>query len=109
MSPGPDGLHPRVIKEMMEELLQPLRILFESSFQEGNIPEDWHIAYITAIYKKGSKSEPGNYRSTVLQLIRVLDGWTEIIDDRQAVDIVYCDFMKAFDRVPHKRLLEKSI
>ncbi|KAG7172219.1 hypothetical protein Hamer_G009566, partial [Homarus americanus] len=39
-SPGPDGLYPRVIKEMMEELLQPLRILFESSFQEGNIPED---------------------------------------------------------------------
>ncbi|KAG7163715.1 hypothetical protein Hamer_G002947 [Homarus americanus] len=26
-SPGPDGLHPRVIKEMMEELFQPLRIL----------------------------------------------------------------------------------
>ncbi|KAG7178057.1 putative Endonuclease-reverse transcriptase-containing protein 8, partial [Homarus americanus] len=43
-SPSPDGLHPRVIKEMMEELFQPLRVLFESSFREGNIPEDWRIA-----------------------------------------------------------------
>ena len=24
-----------------------------------------------------------------------------------AVDVIYCDFMKAFDRVPHRRLLEK--
>ncbi|KAG7174152.1 hypothetical protein Hamer_G003036 [Homarus americanus] len=42
-SPSPDVLHPRVIKEMMEELFQPQRILFKSSFQEGNIPEDWRI------------------------------------------------------------------
>ena len=42
-------------------------------------------------------------RSTVL----LLDQWTEALDKGEAVDVVYCDFMKAFDRVPHQRLLSK--
>ena len=46
-------------------------------------------------------------RSTVLQLIRVLDKWTEAIEVSLVVDMVNCDFMKAFDRVPHNRLLNK--
>ena len=147
-SPGPDGIHPRVIKELREELLEPLSILFTSSLQEGVVPDDWKIANVTAIFKKGNRSEPGNYRpvsltsvlckvmetllreeimqhmkenklfsnkqfgfisgrSTLLQLIKVLDSWTEAVDDGLAIDVVYLDFMKAFDRVPHKRLLEK--
>jgi hypothetical protein len=46
-------------------------------------------------------------RSTVLQLIRVLDRWTEILDKGGSIDVIYCDFMKAFDKVPHRRLIEK--
>ena len=45
-------------------------------------------------------------RSTVLQLLNVLDQWTEAIDNGFYVDVIYCDFMKAFDKVPHKRLLK---
>lgn len=44
-------------------------------------------------------------RSSVLQLIKVIDRWTQILDENKAVDIIYCDFMKAFDKVPHRRLL----
>ena len=44
-------------------------------------------------------------RSTVLQLLNALDQRTEASDNRFYVDIIYCDFMKAFDKVPHKRLL----
>ena len=46
-------------------------------------------------------------RSTVLQLLMVLDKWTEILDQGGVIDVIYCDFMKAFDKVPHNRLLEK--
>ena len=46
-------------------------------------------------------------RSTVLQLLKVLDRWTEILDEGGEIDAVYLDFMKAFDKVPHKRLLLK--
>jgi hypothetical protein len=46
-------------------------------------------------------------RSTVLQLLQVLDKWTEILDKGGCVDTIYCDFMKAFDKVPHLRLIHK--
>ena len=46
-------------------------------------------------------------RSTSLQLLEVLDKWTEALDNGQYVDCIYMDFQKAFDKVPHKRLLEK--
>ena len=48
-------------------------------------------------------SLPG--RSTVLQLLNVLDQWIEATDNGFYVDIIYNNFMKAFDKVPHKRLL----
>ena len=44
-------------------------------------------------------------RSTVLQLLRVIDKWTEILDRGGCVDVIYCDFKKAFDTVPHRRLM----
>ena len=46
-------------------------------------------------------------RSTVLQLLKVLDEWTELLDDGKCIDAVYMDFQKAFDKVPHKRLISK--
>ena len=46
-------------------------------------------------------------RSTVLQLIKVLDDWTEALDKGRCVDVIYCNFMKAFDKVPHGRLIHK--
>ena len=45
-------------------------------------------------------------RSTVLQLLKVVDKLTEIMDKGCVIDVIYCDYQKAFDTVPHKRLLE---
>ena len=39
--------------------------------------------------------------------MRVLDEWSEAIDEGKDVDVVYMDYRKAFDTVPHKRLIEK--
>ncbi len=46
-------------------------------------------------------------RSTTLQLLKVLDDWTESLDKCGQVDVLYMDFMKAFDQVPHKPLINK--
>ncbi len=46
-------------------------------------------------------------RSTTLQLLKVLDYWTKALDEGYTIDTVYMDFQKAFDKVPHKRLLYK--
>ena len=47
-------------------------------------------------------------RSTTLQLLEVLDKWTEAIDKGYSIDCVYMDYQKAFDTVPHRRLLQKA-
>ena len=63
---GPDGIPPRVIKELKNELARPLAILFRKSMDTGKIPDDWRLAEVTPIFKKGSKAEPGNYRPVSL-------------------------------------------
>ena len=63
---GPDDCHPMLLKECANELCRPLSILFAKSIQEGTIPTDWKKANVTCIYKKGSKSDPGNYRPVSL-------------------------------------------
>jgi hypothetical protein len=46
-------------------------------------------------------------RSCELQLIEFLDRISVMLDQGDAVDVVYLDFKKAFDTVPHRRLLRK--
>jgi len=46
-------------------------------------------------------------RSCSTQLLEVLDIWTRILDNGDNVDVVYLGFAKAFDTVPHRRLLMK--
>ena len=46
-------------------------------------------------------------RSTQLQLLAVLDEWTKALQDGYQVDAIYTDFEKAFDKVPHERLMQK--
>jgi hypothetical protein len=36
-----------------------------------------------------------------------MNEWTKILDNGGSIDSVYMDFMKAFDKVPHKRLIQK--
>ena len=148
-SPGPDRVHPRLLKELAEIILEPLEKMFNLGLQSSKMPEEWKIGEILAIFKKGNRRSPMNYRpvsltsivcklleslvreeiilhmrsnklfspyqygfidkrSTTLQLLYVLDKWTEIIDDGGTIDAIYMDFMKAFDKVPHERLLRKA-
>lgn len=46
-------------------------------------------------------------KSTSLQLLTVLDEWTEALDSGKSIDCIYMDYKKAFDTVPHKRLIKK--
>ena len=39
-------------------------------------------------------------RSTMLQLLHMLDKWTECLEKGGQIDAIYTDFEKAFDKVP---------
>ena len=115
---------------------------------EGEVPDLWRMANVTALFKKGSKLQPSNYRpvsltsvpckaleslvreaimdhceragviskkqhgfvfkrACVTNLLESLDIMTQAMYDGFAVDVIYTDFAKAFDTVPHRRLLHK--
>ena len=38
-----------------------------------------------------------------------MDKWTEYLEYGGQVDVMYSDFEKAFDKVPHKRLISKLV
>ncbi|CAJ0939226.1 unnamed protein product [Ranitomeya imitator] len=73
-SPGPDGIHPRVLRELTT----------------GSVPQDWRIANVVPIFKKGSKSEPGNYRPRLPSLKLPKDSEELPDSSSKAKDIYYC-------------------
>ena len=63
---GPDGLSPKVLIETPSITSKSLCIIFSLSFSSGDVPNDWRIANVAPIFKKGPKSCPGNYRPVSL-------------------------------------------
>ena len=58
---GPDGIHPRVLRQLAEELTQPLSIIYQQSWLTGEVPDDWRLADVMPIYKKGRNEDPRSY------------------------------------------------
>ena len=147
-SPGIDGIHPRVLKELDEIISHPITIIYKKSVESSELPRQWKDAEITPIYKKEDKSLPKNYRpvsltsiickileklvvediinhikanqlncqeqhgftankSTVTNLLETLNVITEAQMHGIPVDLLFLDYQKAFDTVPHKRLLQQ--
>ena len=46
-------------------------------------------------------------RSTVTQLINILDKWTDYLENGGQIDVIYTDLEKAFDKVSHAHLINK--
>ncbi|KFO66232.1 hypothetical protein N302_08913, partial [Corvus brachyrhynchos] len=66
-SMGPHGIHP--MRELADELAKPLSIIYQQSWLTGEVPDDWKLANVTPIHKKGRKEDPSNYRPVSLTSI----------------------------------------
>uniref|UniRef100_A0A8C3M6L1 Reverse transcriptase domain-containing protein n=1 Tax=Chrysolophus pictus TaxID=9089 RepID=A0A8C3M6L1_CHRPC len=91
-SMGPDGVHPRVLRELAEVIAEPLSVIFERSWRMGEVPEDWRIANVTPVFKKGKKEDPGNYRPVSLTSVPgkvmeqiVLDAITRQLEEKEVI------------------------
>ena len=145
---GPDEMHPRLLKELADEISTPLAMIFRKSLLDGDLPLDWKHANVSPLFKKGAKNIPSNYRpisltsiickimetivkekimshlidnnlitrhqyvfipgrSTTTQLLNYLNDCIETLAEGNVTDTIYFDFSKAFDTVPHQRLLKK--
>ena len=65
-STGVDGIPPKLLKEIVEQISTPLAIVFNLSLEEGIVPSEWKEANITLLFKKGSRNKPENYRPVSL-------------------------------------------
>ena len=66
---GPDAISARFLKETANELAPMLTCLFNQSLTTGDIPQDWKKSYVIPIHKKGSKTDPKNFRPVSLTSI----------------------------------------
>ena len=66
---GPDGLHPRVLRELADVVAKPLSIILRQSWLTGDVPADWRLANVMPIFKKGQENDPGSYRPISLTLV----------------------------------------
>ena len=59
---GGDRIPQRILIDGISVLIRPLSKLFEKIYEEKSIPEQWKMAKITPVHKKGSRSDISNYR-----------------------------------------------
>ena len=50
-SPGPDNIHPKLLKETRYEIALPLKIIFEKTLTSGNLPKKLNGVHIHRIQK----------------------------------------------------------
>lgn len=65
-SAGLDEISPKILKHCSEELTQPLTSIINKSFQEGSFPKTLKLAKVYPKHKKGTRSDPTNYRPITL-------------------------------------------
>ncbi|GAB0207641.1 mitochondrial enolase superfamily member 1 [Grus japonensis] len=100
-SMGPDGIHPRVLRELAEVLTKPLSIIYQQSWLSREVPVDWRLANVMPIYRKGQKEDLGNYRPVSLTSVLgkameqiILSAITWHIQDNQVIRSIQHGFLK---------------
>ena len=68
-APGPDGIGAGLLQELEVLAVPALEVLYRKLLDEGFTPQDWKVANVSPIFKKGAKSDPANYRPVSLTAV----------------------------------------
>ena len=98
---GIDDIPAKIIKSVSVEIVYPLTVLFNLSMRDGIFPDQFKIAKITPIFKKGNKQEIKNYRpisvlpclSKILERL-IQDRLTEFLTQHQIISETQHGFQK---------------
>ena len=123
-------------------------IVYKKSYNTGQLPDDWKLANVVPVFKKGNTSLAANYRPISLTCVsckimehiitsnvmrhasthnilyhlqhgfrdkrscetQLLEFQNDIVanmNNGKQTDVIVMDFAKAFDKVGHRRLIEK--
>ena len=85
---GPDMVPTTILKDHADILAPVVREIFQQSLDTGEVPEEWRLANIVAIFKKGDKHVPGNYRPVSLTSVSC----------KALEHIIYSNIMDHYDR-----------
>ena len=107
-SPGVDGISPKILKETVEQISTPRGHVFNMSLQEGIVLRD-HIMDFLVKHKLINPFQHGflKARSCLTNVLCFFEEITKWVREWSPVDVIYLDFQKAFDKVPHQRLILK--
>ena len=64
-----DSVGSKMLIEIADEISVFLTELYNKSLKAGDVPEDWKLANVTPIFKKGKRSNSANYRPVSLTII----------------------------------------
>ncbi|XP_062537983.1 uncharacterized protein LOC134206295 [Armigeres subalbatus] len=100
---GVDGLTPYLLKSGAESFATPLLLLFNQSMKDNTFPELWKTAKMIPVHKPKTWFRG----STTTNLLCYSNVLFREIERRNQVDLIYFDFSKAFDCIPHHHAVSK--
>jgi hypothetical protein len=63
---GPDGIGNRLLREAAPGISAVLAKMFQFSVDQGYFPQNWKLAHVVPLHKKGEMTNPSNYRPVSL-------------------------------------------
>ena len=66
---GPDSIPANLLKQTALQVAPLLALIFKASVEQGKLSDDWKLAYITTIFKKGNRRSTVNYQPISLTTI----------------------------------------